>query len=640
MKDIGFKNSLMTVVIALLLVALGLTSYVALDHFKMTARQDLEQLFTTSMNYEVENVKDYVAKRSTPVSDVVKLFDENDYATDQDKVRVLATGVAVSGATKFTLGYEDGRAFASRPSDTFPGGVGRPEKYDPTIRPWFQLGKKVSRLTLSDVYFTSGKNEPMVGAVSPIKGGGVLLGDVRLAQLQEMLDEVHVADGAVTFITDKNGLVLASTADYVAMQDKILEVEALSDIARKLLEQDRVIEDVTINGTDSMLVSSRIDLVGDAQWTLVMSIPRDIAYAPLVEASWKLFTFVSVIAIVFVVILLVALNRLYRPVLVLKQVVTSLSRGDGDLTQRLLVDTHDDLGAIAHGINQFIESLQTMMLEVQAVTNNLTKGVGALQSLSNESATVLGLHQRETELVATAMEELSTTAELVAQNSEEAAQFTQEANRTGELSKQTIIKAQSSLKVLADEVERATHDVENMSQEAQDIGSILSVIGGIAEQTNLLALNAAIEAARAGEQGRGFAVVADEVRALAKRTQQSTGEIDSALIKLRQGAESVVSSIDSTKSTSESTVAEAAGVAESLESMSSFVTQINDLNIQISTSAQEQNAVIREIAQNMERIHTMVDELSSKGGSVTQEASHIATTNRQLSDIVSKFKLV
>lgn len=639
MNKIGFKHSLITVVAALLLIAMGTTSYIALEQLKETSSNALQKTIRNSISYEVENIQGYVDQRANPVVDVVKLFEENNYPSDADKANILITAAAVSGASKFTLGYEDGSSYASRSSGTFPGGIGKKEKYDPRTRPWYQLGRSVNELALTDVFFTKDKHEPMVGAVSPIKGDGVLLADVRLAQLQEMLSHVDVTDGAMTFLVDSQGLVLASTADYVAMGENINDIEATQSFATTLLGQEQIFDETVINGIKSTIASERFNVTNNTQWYFVMTVDSNIAYAAQKKASWKLLVVASIITVVFIVLLIVVLNRLYRPVLTLRNLVTRLSNGDGDLTQRLEVTTNDDLGAIAHGINQFIESLQSMMLEVLSVTNRLTEGVKVLQTHSDESASVLEQHQRETEQVATAMAELSSTAELVVQNSEEAARYTQEANLTGETSKSTILKAQDSLSILAKEVEKSTLDVQRMSKETQDIATILNVIGGIAEQTNLLALNAAIEAARAGDQGRGFAVVADEVRALAQRTQQSTGEIDSALIKLQQGSESVVSSIESTKLTSEETIKEAAGVASSLETMTGFVTQINDLSMIISTSAQEQNSVIQEITQNMDRIHTMVESLNAKGNTVLEEATNIAETNHQLANIVGKFKL-
>ncbi|MEI6896744.1 MAG: methyl-accepting chemotaxis protein [Psychromonas sp.] len=635
MKQLGFKNTLMIVVVGLLISALGITSYLAINTLEETAERSLLHSLMEASRYEAENIHDYVAKQSLPVAHLAALYKKNHYSKGHEKF--LEVGALVAGITKLTLGFDDGRSYTSRASESFPGGVGIPSKYDPRTRSWYQLGKSNSGLTLSDVFLTK-QGVPLLLAVHPVEGG-VLASDVRLTRLQALLEGVNVSDSAQGLIIDDSGIILASTFEHIQAQDNINDFSELLNFSTKLVNTESVIEELSLNDKVKILVATRIELNGSKHWTLMISVNKATAFALVNKASWQLFMLASVITAFFVIILIIVLNRIYRPVIALKELVTNLSSGDGDLTQRLVVSSTDDLGQIATGINRFIERLQLMMLDVKQVSIRLSEGVDVLKVHSEKSTDILDKHQLETDQVVTAVGELSVTAEMVATDAQETAMFTQEANRSGETSKEIIINAQNSLEHLSQEVESATVNVANMNQETQEISSILNVIGAIAEQTNLLALNAAIEAARAGEQGRGFAVVADEVRALASRTQASTGEIEQALDKLQKESVSVVSSIDSTRNTSLKTVGEAAAVAESLETMNGFVTKINDLSIQIASSAKEQNMVIREVSQNMAHIHTMVQELTATGVSVNQETSHISEVNNQLNEIVASFKL-
>jgi methyl-accepting chemotaxis protein len=635
MNKLGFKNTLIIVVIGLLISALGITSYLAINKLEETAKSYLLGNLMDASKYEAENIHDYIRKSTLPVVNLAALYKKNNYSENHEQY--MEIGASVSGVTKLTLGFDDGRSYTSRPSKTFPGGVGIPSQYDPRTRSWYQLGKNSSALTLSDVFATK-QGALLLLAVHPVKDG-VLASDVRLTYLQALIEGVNVVDDAVGLIVDQNGMVLASTSEEAKVQDNINDISDLSSFSKRMVNNETLIEEISLNGMVNILVSTRIELEGSKPWYLMIAVDKEAAFATVNEASWQLLILSSIITIFFVIILILILNRIYQPVIALKELVENLSSGDGDLTQRLIVSGEDDLGQIATSVNSFIESLQLMMLDVKRVSIRLSEGLDVLKTHSDESTAILGKHQQETDQVVTAVEELSVTAELVAENAQDTAMFTQEANASGETSKETIINAQKSLKRLAQEVESATVNVANMSQETQDIGSILNVIGAIAEQTNLLALNAAIEAARAGEQGRGFAVVADEVRALAGRTQASTGEIEQALAKLQKESVSVVSSIDSTRNTSQQTVSEAAAVAESLETMTGFVTKINDLSSQIASSAQEQNAVIREISQNMSRIHIMVQELTTMGISVNQETNQIHDVNAQLNNIVASFKL-
>jgi methyl-accepting chemotaxis protein len=233
-------------------------------------------------------------------------------------------------------------------------------------------------------------------------------------------------------------------------------------------------------------------------------------------------------------VLLSELYVLYKPILLLKEMVTDLSKGNGDLTRRLKVTNQDDLGQISQGINQFIANLQSMMLEVLQSSTHIGSSVERLKSEAEANSHILVAHTTETELIVAAIEGMSATANDVARNGATTASFTQATNIQTLESKAVVGKATDTVAQLVREVENISANIAEIDRDTVNITQVLKVIGEIADQTNLLALNAAIEAARAGEQGRGFAVVADEVRALAARTQTSTAEIEQTLTKLRQ----------------------------------------------------------------------------------------------------------
>ncbi|MEF1230351.1 methyl-accepting chemotaxis protein, partial [Vibrio fortis] len=248
-----------------------------------------------------------------------------------------------------------------------------------------------------------------------------------------------------------------------------------------------------------------------------------------------------------VLTLTLVFNYLYRPVLALRDLVEGLAQGNGDLTKRLPETSNDDLGRIAKGINGFVSQLQDMVLEVKLLSSELKSRTANLSEQSRVSAERLTEHAAETEQVATAIVEMNSTAEAVAQSASQTAQLTQKAESLGYASMETIERSKESMVELRSDIDKAMERVQEMNLKSESIYSILTVISDIAEQTNLLALNAAIEAARAGEQGRGFAVVADEVRNLAGRTKTSTEEIEKALNELLVGSKTMVEAMESTK---------------------------------------------------------------------------------------------
>ncbi|WP_240697100.1 methyl-accepting chemotaxis protein [Vibrio genomosp. F6] len=337
--------------------------------------------------------------------------------------------------------------------------------------------------------------------------------------------------------------------------------------------------------------------------------------------------------------MVVILNLLYKPITALKDVIQDLAQGNGDLTQRLPVTSTDDLGKISEGINQFIANLQSLMLDISQASQVIASSVDNLDSQVRSNTDVLAMHSQETEQVATAVEEMSVTAHDVASNASNASSFTQSMNEQVDMSKASVVSASGTVSELVDNVQGSSDSIQAIERNTEAIINVLKVISDIADQTNLLALNAAIEAARAGEQGRGFAVVADEVRALAAKTRVSTEEIQETLGQLRQGSSSAIEAMGVTQATCRSTVERTNTVESDLNKIVDSVIQINDLNNQIATAAEEQSQVSGEIATNMSAIREMAMKLAENGENTADETTSLATANLQLDSVVKKFKL-
>ena len=385
-------------------------------------------------------------------------------------------------------------------------------------------------------------------------------------------------------------------------------------------------------------LAHKLDVKGKT-WVLTGFVDTDYIQG-ITDQLNRTITLALLVAGILIMLLSVAATRVaYRPIISLRELVAELSQGNGDLTRRLVVTGQDDLGQISAGINRFIQSLQEMMLEVDSATARLSHGIQQLTHQTEANKRLIDSHVQETHQAVTAITEMSSTASSVAENAAAAAQLTQETNEQANASRLVVNTAITSVTTLVDEVETTAGSIQTMQQDAEQISSVLGVIGSIAEQTNLLALNAAIEAARAGEQGRGFAVVADEVRALAARTQSSTREIKEMLGKLQHGTQMVVQSIDSTKQSCLRTADNTSRVTTALDEMSTHIVDINDLSTLMATAAEEQRAVTEEISRNMNAIKDVIHSLQVNGEETIHSTASMGETYRQLSDIVSHFKL-
>ena len=551
-----------------------------------------------------------------------------------------------AGRAKFSTFYHRDAANALIPN-TYWNSAEAPNYFE---QPWHKAGQQAPRgmCVWAAAYKDGASQQPRTNCAMGIYKDGALYGvstiDVTLGFFNDLVARKEQEIGGQVMIVEADGKILSKNArlggDVVLGNLSAHADYPFAGAIAGLLGQDasKGLLRTTFQdqGQEQTLLMQAIE---GTPWLLATALPT----STLTQDSRDVLATLASIQLPLVgllfVLMVLAISQLGSRLQTLKLNIDALSAGDADLTARIQVKGHDELDNIALSVNRFIAYLQQMMVQVTDATDLITRELAQLDQQTGQARRILGEHASETDQVVTALTELSSTADSVAQHASDSASFTEAANGQAANSRKVVGSASASVVALIDEVDLAAAKVLEMQEDAKQIGSVLGVIGGIAAQTNLLALNAAIEAARAGEQGRGFAVVADEVRALAARTQNSTAEVGSMLSRLTQGVAEAVVAMEQTKRSCQAAADTTGQVTGGLDSMADSVVQIHDLSSQIATAAEEQSRVTEEINRNMVSIRDMLSLLVQNGSQTEQSAATLLGSNRQLLALVRRFKV-
>ncbi len=533
-------------------------------------------------------------------------------------------------------------------ADTTPGISGAP------YNAWFTCPIKTATTCLLEPYIdeADGAKILMTSIAFPLEEKGKVIGvlgaDIALSNMQDISmqanSELFDGQGHVSIISPA-GMLAGHSRDSKLLGGKLDKAFAdqHGDMLR-LIGSNKA--EVLHHQGNLQVLMPLLPIPESKPWGVLIEVPENVLLQPALQLEEQLDslgsrnTAISLgigLAAGVIGILLIWLTALgvTRPILGVAAMLKDIASGEGDLTRRLDYAKQDELGELAGWFNRFLDKLQPIIADVKRSVQDARNTADQSSEIANQTSAGMQQQFREVDQVATAFQEMSATAQDVAHNAAQAAEAARSADSATREGLSVIDRTTSSIELLANEMNVAMQEVEGLATSSEKIGSVLEVIRSIAEQTNLLALNAAIEAARAGEAGRGFAVVADEVRNLAKRTQDSVEEIRQVIEGLQNGTREVVSTMHSSHRQAQGSVEQVEQAVAALQRISQAVSVITDMNMQIASAAEEQSSVAEEINRNVASIRDVTESISNKAdesAQVTQNLNSLANHQQSLMD--------
>ena len=482
---------------------------------------------------------------------------------------------------------------------------------------------------------------------------GIAGADLSMDFLQGMLQRGDDAlyDGVGTqALVSSSGRLVAFTGEGAKPGDRADKVLDSSDLANLAKLQDQPIYSID-EARGHIELAMPITLGNTStRWSLLIILPMDAVMADLIaldgevaeqstQSALMLAVVGFLVALVGLVVMIFVAYGLAKPARQLVAMLDDIAKGDGDLTKRLNVDRADELGAIAAGFNAFLDKLQGMIKEVVGSVQQVTDASEHTADIAIRTNDGVQRQLSEIDLVATAVTEMTATAQDVARNAAQAASAAHNADGSANHGREVVRATSATIQNLSEDIQRAVESVQSLARNSENITGILDTIRGIAEQTNLLALNAAIEAARAGEQGRGFAVVADEVRNLAQKTQASTAEIQTMIEQLQNGTRETVKVMEQSRSRTDQSVLQAEEADAALTSITQAVSVINDMNNQIASAAEQQSAVAEDINRNVTTIDTVAKSVAAGADEASQASASLTKLAEHQRRLINQFKV-
>ncbi len=622
-KSLRFSHKILLAASLIVILAFSLFTLYN-DYLQRNAiREDLQDYLTEMGASTSTNIRSLFEGRIKLVENLA----QNIAQQPANAETLMGQQALISSFLTVYLGRVDG-SFSVRPDAKMPDG------YDPRTRPWYKDGMSASGTLLTEPYIDMTTNKMVIGILDKVADSvGVVGGDLALDGLAQIINSLNFGGMGYAFLVNDQGKILVHP-------DQGLVMKSLSDLfPERTPKLTPELTEVQSDGHARLLTFTPVTGLPSANWYIGLSVDKDKAFAML--STFRTSAVIAtVVAVVIIIALLGLLIRvLMQPLHTMTRAMEDIAEGEGDLTKRLRIHHHDEFGILGNAFNRVVERIHGSIREVSSATEQVNEVALRVISASNSSMTNSDEQSNRTNSVAAAINELGAAAQEIAGNAAQASQHASSARRLAEEGQQVVDRNIAAMNRLSDLIVTSSAHIETLNSKTVNIGQILEVITSISQQTNLLALNAAIEAARAGEAGRGFAVVADEVRNLAHRTQESAQQVQGMIEELQVGARESVDTMDQSQRHSLDSVQIANQAGERLDSVTVRIGEIDGMNQSVATATEEQTAVVEAINMDINEINMLNQEGVENLQATLRACSDLEQQASRLKHLVGTFRI-
>ena len=627
-KNLRFSHKILLAASLIVIAAFALFTLYN-DYLQRNAiRDDLNNYLHEMGDVTASNIQTWLTGRIALVENAAQNIAIN---PEPAAVASLLEQKALTSSFMATYVGDSKGAFTIRPDTKMPDG------FDPRVRPWYKGAQSSNGSTLTEPYIDAATGKLIISVATPSTQGaqsiGVVGGDLSLQTLVDNIGALNFGGMGYAFLVSADGKVLVHP-------DKNLVMKTLADVYPKNTPKISAdFSEVEANGKDAIVTFTPIKGLPSVNWYLGISVDKGKSFAMLSEFRTSA-VIATIIAVVIIIALLGMLIRvLLQPLHVMTRAMQDIADGEGDLTRRLNIQNNDEFGTLGIAFNRFVERIHTSIREVSSATEQVNEVALRVVSASNSSMVNSDEQANRTNSVAAAINELGAAAQEIARNAAQASSQASDARHLAEDGQQVVERNIKAMTQLSEMISASSTNIEALNSKTVNIGQILEVITSISQQTNLLALNAAIEAARAGEAGRGFAVVADEVRNLAHRTQESAQQVQTMIEELQIGARDSVSTMSESQRHSLDSVDIANLAGERLNSVTQRIGEIDGMNQSVATATEEQTSVVESINMDITEINTLNQEGVENLQSTLRACGDLERQASRLKQLVGSFRI-